>query len=376
MIFRAVQLRNAIDHFLDNEMALYISLVRHGEKTPLSKRPEESVTRIIFDQRMSSDEWAILQELLAILDPIKACTKKLESRPNEESATGIADVYDVLSLILSHLEKLKDEYAESQKDTAFWVAIEQAWSKATEYYNLLDATPVYTAALLLDPRLKYEYLKKEWGADHAKLGVDAVRRLWEQDYRLSTLPTAINDSYGSSISSSENSEHQPLADVDTNKRPRKRIKYGNIDELIKQQRRLPLLEKVGDELTLYLGSDLETDGDLVPFQYWLRPAVRAKYPSLSCMAIDILAIPAMSAEAERVFSSAGFILNSRRRRLKEETLEAMLCLSHWGNSGLVSVGNHQDDTVRGNQMAELENCYSSSDSGSLSGLWADSEDEG
>jgi hypothetical protein len=107
-------------------MASYMHLVRRGEKKPIKERPSESVTRIIFDQRMSSDEWAILQELLAILDPIKACTKKLEGRPSEESATGITDVYDVLSLILGQLEKLKVEYAESQKDSAFWVAIEQA----------------------------------------------------------------------------------------------------------------------------------------------------------------------------------------------------------------------------------------------------------
>jgi hypothetical protein len=126
-----------------------------------NERPPESVTLIIFDQRMSSDEWAILQELLAILNPIKACTKKLEGHLSEESATGITDVYDVLSLILSRLEKLKVEYAESQKDSAFWVAIEQAWSKAIEYYNILDKTPVYTAALLPDPHLKYQYLAKE-----------------------------------------------------------------------------------------------------------------------------------------------------------------------------------------------------------------------
>lgn len=161
MIYRAVQLRNSIEHFLDLEMATYMHLVRCGDKKPINERPSESVTRVIFDQRMSSDEWAILQELLAILDLIKACTKKLEGRPSEESATGIADVYDVLSLILGQLEKLKVEYAESQKDSAFWVAIEQAWSKATEYYNILDETPVYTAALLLDPRLKYQYLAKE-----------------------------------------------------------------------------------------------------------------------------------------------------------------------------------------------------------------------
>ena len=106
------------------------------------------------------------------------------------------------------------------------------------------------------------------------------------------------------------------------------MKYSNIDELIKQQRRLPYPQKIGDELTLYLEAELETDDDLVSFQYWLRPAVRAEYPSLARMAIDMLSIPAISAEAERVFSSAGFILNSRRRRLREETLEAMLCLTH------------------------------------------------
>jgi hypothetical protein len=106
------------------------------------------------------------------------------------------------------------------------------------------------------------------------------------------------------------------------------MKYSNIDELIKQQRRLPHPLKIGDELTLYLDAELETDDDLVSFQCWLRPAIRAKYPSLARMAIDILSIPAMSAEAERDFSSVGFVLNSRRRRLREETLEAMLCLTH------------------------------------------------
>jgi hypothetical protein len=89
------------------------------------------------------------------------------------------------------------------------------------------------------------------------------------------------------------------------------MKYSNIDELIKQQRRLLHPQKIGDELTLYLEAELKTDDDLVSFQYWLHPAVRTKYSSLARMAIDILSIPAMSAEAERVFSSAGFILNSR-----------------------------------------------------------------
>jgi hypothetical protein len=68
------------------------------------------------------------------------------------------------------------------------------------------------------------------------------------------------------------------------------MKYSNIDELIKQQRRLPHPLKIGDELTLYLDAELKTDDDLVSSQCWLRPAIRAEYPSLARMAIDILSV--------------------------------------------------------------------------------------
>ena len=39
-------------------------------------------------------------------------------------------------------------------------------------------------------------------------------------------------------------------------------------------------------------------------QWWLDPTRRADYPRLSQMAIDILSIPSMSAEADRIFSGA------------------------------------------------------------------------
>jgi hypothetical protein len=90
------------------------------------------------------------------------------------------------------------------------------------------------------------------------------------------------------------------------------------------------------------------------------------------MAIDMLSIPAMSAEAERVFSSAGFILNSRQRRLREETLEAMLCLTHWGKLGLITLAKHRSNAVRSNEMAEAQ--YVLSSSTSSEGLWDDSDE--
>jgi hypothetical protein len=65
--------------------------------------------------------------------------------------------------------------------------------------------------------------------------------------------------------------------------------------------------------------------------FWARH--EAQYPSLARMAFDILSIPAMSSECERVFSSAKILLNDRRARMKEDIIEASECLRAWLQAG-------------------------------------------
>ena len=65
--------------------------------------------------------------------------------------------------------------------------------------------------------------------------------------------------------------------------------------------------------------------------FWAR--YEAQYPSLARMAFDILSIPAMSAECERVFSSTKLLLTDRRARMKEDIIEASECLRAWIQSG-------------------------------------------
>ena len=67
--------------------------------------------------------------------------------------------------------------------------------------------------------------------------------------------------------------------------------------------------------------------------FWAR--YEAYYPSLARMAFDVLSIPAMSAECERVFSSAKLLLTDRRARMKEEIIEASECLRAWYLAGLI-----------------------------------------
>lgn len=47
------------------------------------------------------------------------------------------------------------------------------------------------------------------------------------------------------------------------------------------------------------------------------------------MAADILSIPAMSSEPERLFSGAKITITDRRNRLGSDVIEALECLKSW-----------------------------------------------
>ena len=66
--------------------------------------------------------------------------------------------------------------------------------------------------------------------------------------------------------------------------------------------------------------------------WWLEDAQRMKYPRLSQMAIDILSIPAMSAEPERVFSGARRTISWERSQLGANNIMKTECLKSWYRS--------------------------------------------
>jgi hypothetical protein len=62
-----------------------------------------------------------------------------------------------------------------------------------------------------------------------------------------------------------------------------------------------------------------------------------EYPHLQKMAFDILSIPAMSAEVERVFSSAKDLLTDSRNKMMDEVIEAVERLKHWYKAGAITL---------------------------------------
>jgi hypothetical protein len=77
--------------------------------------------------------------------------------------------------------------------------------------------------------------------------------------------------------------------------------------------------------------------------WWLEPPQRKLYPNISIMAIDLLSIPAMSAEPERLFSRAKHTVSPLRQSLGAATINAAECLKSWfktskGGSNPASIG--------------------------------------
>ena len=74
---------------------------------------------------------------------------------------------------------------------------------------------------------------------------------------------------------------------------------------------------------------------LSALQYWR--AKETQWPQLTSMALDFLAIPAMSSECERVFSSCAKQTTPESSSLSGELLWHQECLKNWQNRGAVEI---------------------------------------
>ena len=71
-----------------------------------------------------------------------------------------------------------------------------------------------------------------------------------------------------------------------------------------------------------------------PYEYWHRRQLQ--YPRLSRMALDMLTVPPMSAECERLFSTTGRMVTKSRNRLDASTIGLCQTLRSWLRAGLIS----------------------------------------
>lgn len=87
-------------------------------------------------------------------------------------------------------------------------------------------------------------------------------------------------------------------------------------------------EHVKTEIEKYLSEDPEDyDEKFDILQWWKINSPR--FPILSKMARDILAIPVSTVASESAFSTGGRVLDAFRNSLSPRIVQALVCAQHW-----------------------------------------------
>lgn len=200
-----------------------------------------------------------------------------------------------------------------------YARVEASWTKFDKYYSLTDSSVLYVAALVLHPGCRTAYIKSNWEKGWQKTALAKVEELWKQHYRDRPSPyDIIPESYDSQLTEGDSFQSDLEAYDEYERELTKYSRPTSKDEYIDYISLPPL--KLGRKTTA--------------LSWWMEEEQRLRWPRLAYMAIDILSIPAMSAEAERVFSGARRTISWDRAQLLPSTIEHTECCKHWELSGI------------------------------------------
>ena len=71
--------------------------------------------------------------------------------------------------------------------------------------------------------------------------------------------------------------------------------------------------------------------------YWQARLKRTHYQRLARMALDLLTIPPMPADPERIFSLTGLLLTANRARLRPDIIGASMAVGSWDKEGIIDI---------------------------------------
>ena len=181
-------------------------------------------------------------------------------------------------------------------------ALYTSWFAFDKYYQRIDDTGIYAAALLLHPNCRKSYLESEWKKGWITSGIRRAKVLW-----------------------SKYSDGQDQAIED--------YKMTAFEVWRANRHKKQRSSKANDEFTRFINAP--ADNITIPvLDWWQQPGQKEAYPRLQRMAIDVLTAPATSADGERVFSHGRRAIAWTRASLAAATIEELVCMKYWMMSSL------------------------------------------
>lgn len=177
-------------------------------------------------------------------------------------------------------------------------------------------------AMVLDPRYKLKYLKAIFNQVYER---SQANRLAE---KVKTTLERFFEFYGSVYSTSDSvntTQNIDVMDVDAQDSA---SHLSLLKSILNDKLESEEFSDVKSELDKYLDEQREKDVEKFDILNWWK-VNSTKYPVLSCIAKDVLAIPVSTVASEYAFSVGGRVLDSFRSSLNPKVVEALICGQDW-----------------------------------------------
>lgn len=258
----------------------------------------------LAEDTLSAKEWENVNKLIEFLTYFRDATAACEGR-----FATIDTILPTMDFLLERLEagRRNPTYI---TDKFLYPCIDAGWRKLRKYYLLTERSPAYTAAIVLCPNTKWTYFRSaEWKSDWVRIAKKDVAAYWKREYK---------------------GLEQPELPPETDENPAILKQRPNTFFEWKAKKRALTTPSNLDEYDEYINAPvIYVKEPFDPRAWWLEPTQRTTYPNLSKMALDLLSIPATSAEVERLFSSCNITITDRRNQIGIRTVEAEECLKSW-----------------------------------------------
>lgn len=255
---------------------------------------------------LSLEDWDSLREISKFLKLFYRATLETQGK------RGTLDqVLWTMDIIVKHYERSFQLY---EKQPPLRARVLRSWEVFDKYYAKTEEVPVYATALILHPARRLGYLKQNWKQQWYRSAMKGIRKLWESYRDLGILDFSLVE-----------------------------LKTDDLDEFDVLAQENEVIGANGDEYEIYTRErPIAIQGSAL--DWWLAEERRKTWPRLSQLAIDVLSIPAMSDEPERVFSGARRTISWDRTQMGANKIEKTQCLKSWKKAGFITEGmDHLDD---------------------------------
>ena len=129
------------------------------------------------------EDWTHLEHIRDFLCSFNAATLATEGRNST-----LEKVLPSMDFLLAKYDKAIEDY---KNDWLMLPCLRTECNKLEKYYCLSDSTPVYIAALVLHPRLKFDYIDKHWPKRWGRDARNKLKEFWIMQYKSTAIEIAV-----------------------------------------------------------------------------------------------------------------------------------------------------------------------------------------